>query len=287
MEKKFDLFKDLALKVKKVVVESNRNGKLYRSEYQGVIVPKWNDYNDFYYKDEFILYTIDGEQKEFRLNWVKIENTRIMDKKVKDKLDKFIEVLKEEYKLRLEIVKLKEEYKSKVDKLNQKINKKKNNKEKSFNDIVKAQGLIPQDVFEEEFLKLVKEPYNYSIYLNFNGSKLLGITLEKEVDLGRWLTNSDYDFIWNEYDNTVMIYHEDIPKSKDYQKIIKKYFKPVKISKLDKFKVEESFDACGGGDKGSADAYHKINLSFDKGIDVKKENIKEVAKYMKQLISKM
>lgn len=276
--------KDLTLKVKKVI---SKNRDKTQEVYQGIIMPFWDDRRLDFMDDYICVYTMEGQIISFNINFVTVENTRITDKKIKEKLDNLIEELKEEYKLRLEIVKIRTDYQTKLVKINNKAITKKDKIVKRIEDVLKVQGFISQSKFEENLLSKIHVPFDYSINFRFKGTKILSATLIKEVDLGRYLTNNDYDFIWNEYDNNVMIYHDDIPTSKDYAKIKQKHFKPVNITKLNKFEVFEEFDANGGGDKGSADAYHKIILIFNKGLELKKENIKEVEDCIKELIKKM
>lgn len=275
--------KNLTFKIKKVVYE---NYDKVKEVYQGIIMPSWNERYLEFSEDYISLYTLEGQILEFNINRVEIENTRIMDKKIKDKLDKLIGELKEEHKIRLEEVKLKLDYLAKLEKLKNKATVKREKVEKNIEDLLKVQGFITIEKFEQEILDLVNAPFGYRLNLRFKGTKILNATLTKEVDLGRYLTESDYDFIYLEYDNTVMIANERLDKSKDFAHIKKEYFKPVKTSKLDKYKVFEDFDVIGG-DKGSADAYHEITLRFNDGIDLTKKNIKEVKDSIEKLIKYM
>lgn len=276
--------KNLTFKIKKVVYE---NYDKVKEVYQGIIMPSWNERYLEFSEDYISLYTLEGQILEFNINRVKIENTRIMDKKIKDKLDKLIGELKEEHKIRLEEVKLKLDYLAKLEKLKNKSTVKREKVEKNIEDLLKVQGFITIEKFEQKILDLVNAPFGYRLNFRFKGTKILNATLTKEVDLGRYLTESDYDFIYLEYDNTVMVANERLDKSKDFAHIKKEYFKPVKTSKLDKYKVFEEFNVFGGGDKGSADAYHEITLRFNDGIDITKKNVKEVKDSIEKLIKYM
>ena len=116
----------------------------------------------------------------------------------------------------------------------------------------------------------------YSITLNSIGSIVTGFKLEKVHELGKWLDEGSYDFIYLEYDDNVCIL-ENLDKSKDFKNIKNEHFSNVKNCKVNGATLTSIYDAEGGGDKRSAYAYHTIRVAFPKNLEKTTENLSKIA----------
>ena len=259
----------------------------------GIIVPVFNDYRNTFSDTEVRVLTIDGEDVTVRCDFLNIENTRIMNEKVREKLDKIILESKEIYKFQIEKAKLFLEFNKKTEALSSKISKKNESISKSFNHIKKARGFMTiEDTVKTlnnylpNSLDKIRDNYYcanlknaFKLEVEFKNNKLIRFTAEKEIDFGKW-TAGHYDFVYEEYDRTY--YVDDLDNSNDFKKIKSKYFREYNSTQLDKVKVEQYFGA-EIGDKDSLYAYQIFKSNLD--IECKKENIKEIEKRLKDLLS--
>lgn len=269
--------KNLYFKVKKI--ELKEGG--YRI---GVLVPLLNDRSSDWFKptvsfDENKLKAIlsDGNSMIVSADSKAIKSTRITDEKIKKIIDEIIEISKENYKNELEYeksfnnyIKIKSKFKEKETSINNSI-------QEISNKWAESSGYIDGNTFLTKLNTMIKPiSKGYSITLNSIGSIVTGFKLEKVHQLGKWLEDDSYDFIYLEYDDNVCV-SEYLDKSKDFQNIKNKYFSNVKNCKVNGATLTSIYDAEGGGDKRSACAYHIIKVAFSKNLEKTTENLSKIA----------
>lgn len=291
------LVKKNLFKVKKVVfTEKGRYGGYSEGDaFVGVVIPCFdNTYNRFE-ENRISLLTLEGEKLNFRVESIGFETTRIMDKNVKEKLDKIVEFSKEVHKSQIEKVKFYEDFKKKEQKLKDKTKKQSDSMEKLVNQLKKAQGFLTteetikainkflpeelyQDTWSKEFYKcsLSKDK---QLIIRFGKNMITYAQIENDIELGRWCEPEQYDFVYEEYDRT--LHTSNLDNSEDFEKLKKKYFKSFKESVLEKANVSMRYSA-GVGDKNTL----IIGQDFvcDLGIELKKDNLKEITKRLKSLL---
>ena len=297
MENKNNSIKKHYFKVKKISINNNyaRNNIFndINTSVIGIIVPAFDNYRNVFSDMSVEVLTLNGEKVQIRQDFLNIDNTRITDEKVREKLDKIILDSKEIYNHQSQIVKLFAEFNKKSQSLSNKIIKKKENISKSFNQIKKARGYITVEDTVKILNKLLPNPLEesrdncyysnlkngFKLTVQFRSNDIVGFVAEKEIDFGKW-TAGNYDFVYEEYDRT---YHIDgLDNSNDFRKIKSKYFREYNSTQLNKVKVQQHFGA-EVGDKDSLYVYQTFNSTLN--IECKKENIKEVEKRLKDLLS--
>lgn len=269
--------KDLYFKVKKI--ELKEGGTRI-----GVLVPLLNDRSNDWFNptvsfDEIKLKAIlsDGNSMIISAGSKSMKNTRITDEKTKKIIDEIIETAKKGYKNELEFEKAFNDYRKKLNKFKEKETSINNSFRKISNKWTKNSGYIDSNTFLEKINKMITlSTKGYSITLNTIGSIVTGFKLEKVHDLGKWLKDGSYDFVYLEYDDNVCIL-ENLEKSKDFQNIKNKYFSNVKDCKVNGATLTSVYDAEGGGDKRSASAYHTIKVTFPKHLEKRSENLSKIA----------
>lgn len=297
MENKYDSIKKHFFKVKKISINNNyARNKIFNDVNHsviGIVVPVFNDYRNTFSDMEVQVLTIDGEEVSVRCDFLNIENTRITNEKVREKLDKIISESKEIYNYQTQKAKLFLEFSKKTESLSSKITKKKDGISKSFNQIKKARGFITTEDTIKFLNKYLQNPLNelrdnyysanlkngFKLEVEFKSNKIIGFTAEKEIDFGKWVAGN-YDFVYEEYDRAYYI--GDIDDSDDFKKIKSKYFKEYTPTQLNKVKVEQYFGA-EVGDKDSLYVYQVFKSILD--IECKKENFKEIEKRLKDLLN--
>lgn len=291
------LIKKNLFKTKKVVsTDEYRYANFKKGEsLVGVLVPYFDENRNMFDELYVSVLTLDGKKINLRNDKIKIENTRIMDSKVKEYLDKLINLSKEIHKSQKERAKFYEDLKKKEQALKNKALKQSESINKLFNQIKKAQGFVTtQDVIKALNKVLPKELeksyWNENLFearlsrditfeVRFNSTEIIDFKLGKEIEVTKWCKAEDYDFIYEEYDRS---YHVgDIDDSKDFKKLKSKYFKKYTKTELNKAKVEECFDACIG-DKDYLIISH--TLRSDLNLECRKENMKEITNRLKSLL---
>ena len=310
-----ELIKKNLFKVKKISIKTIKSIKLNGdAEYivdnvgVGILVPAFNSYSSKFEEDRVQVLTIDGRSIDVKQKSVVLDNTRIMDAKVKEKLNNVIAEAKKIYEQQKKLVKHQEEYEKIKKSLKEKLNKSQDSLSKSFTQLKKVRGFLSNEEVikylnknlgkklnkefeqssysENKFTITLLSNNNYGgsynrkiLELYFNKDSVSMIRVVKEIDFGKWCANH-YDFVYEEYDRTLHV--GDLENSSDFKKIKSKYFKSNNTSAiLKKANAEECFDA-GVGDKDSLSVCHIV--SSERNLECKKENLKELENRINSLL---
>lgn len=304
-----ELIKKNLFKVKKITIKRVKSIKLNGdAEYiinnvgVGIIVPAFNNYRAKFEENRVEVLTIDGRSMEVHEECIILDNTRIMDAKVKEKLNNVIAGAKKIYEQQKKLVKHQEEYERIKESLKEKLSKNQEGLNKSFTQLKKARGFLSNgDVVKYLNKKLNKEfkqdwyskdNFKMTVYssssgntytckvleLSFYKDYISSIRVVKDIDFGKWCANH-YDFVYEEYDRTLHV--GDLEDSSDFNKIKSKYFKHNTSTVLKKAKAEERFDA-GVGDKDSLGVSHIVSSELN--LECKKENLKELENRINSLL---
>lgn len=269
--------KNLYFKVKKI--ELKEGGSRI-----GVLVPLLNDNSNTWFNpsvsfDDKKLKAIlsDGTTMIVSADSNAIKATRITDENIKKIIDEIVETAKKNYKVEAEFEKSFNEYIKKTKEFKEMQKTIEGSLIDSSNKLAKASGFING----EEFLKTLNSKLSgaskgYSITLDTVGAIVKGFKLEKIYELGHWLNEGSYDFIYLEYDDNVCIL-ENLEKSKDFNDIKRKNFSDIKDCNVNGATLKSIYGAEGGGDKRSACAYHTIKVTFPKSLEKTSENISKIA----------
>lgn len=303
-------------KVKKITIKTMKSIKLNGdAEYVidnigvGILVPAFNSYSSKFEEDRVQVLTIDGRSFEAKQKSIVLDNTRIMDAKVKEKLNSVITEAKKIYEQQKKLVKHQEEYEKIKKSLKEKLNKNQEGLSKSFAQLKKVRGFLSNEEvikylnknlgkkLNKEFEQSSCSDNRYTITLSkdnywggsynrkiltlvFNKDSVSTLRVVKEIDFGNWCANN-YDFVFEEYDRTLHI--GDLENSSDFNKIKSKYFKSNNTSAiLKKSNATERFDA-GVGDKDSLQVCHIV--SSDLSLECRKENLKELENRINSLLT--
>lgn len=308
-----ELIKKNLFKVKKIAIKKIKSIKLNgNKEYEidnigvGILVPVFNDYSSKFETNRVQVLTIDGRSINVHQDSIVIENTRIMDAKVKEKLNNVISEAKKIYEQQKKLVKHQEEYEKIKKTLKEKLDKSKECLNKSFNQLKKTRGFLSNEEVVKYLNKKLNKEFTQEGYskdnfevtllnskqgnvrirkvleLYFKKDSISNIRLIKVVDFGtRCATH--FDFVHQECDRT--LYVGNLEDSSDFKKIKSKYFKHNNTSTvLKKAKAKEDFDA-GVGDKDSLEAYHIVSSELN--LECKKENLKELENRINSLLTLM
>lgn len=226
---------------------------------------------------EFI--TLTGEKFKFR-EGAKFQTTRITDKKIKDLIDNTINIAKEEYKLKMKMIELNKEGEE-LQKSSFQKNKEVTTK---ISEIIKSQGFLTKEDFTAKVNSCITT--SYSIKFTISNGKLLKIKLEKQHDLGKWIKDGQYSFLYIEYDDNVMVC-DNYENDKQLKEIKSKYFKKLTTKRVCGYNVTEDFRPSGGGDKRSACVCQEFEIDLKNGIELKQENITKVLAVFKELFANL
>lgn len=287
--------KSSLFKVKKVSYYTNYN-RDSKSEKIGVVIPYYDNYRSSFDNSKITVIGLDGEVLNISVNNCDIKTTRIMDSKERELVDKVVEYGKNLTTSRSEKVKLLESLKKKELMLNNKIKKDTDGLTKSLDRLKKYKGYLPlsdiQKYFKKYFGSDLYRNYNdnykcclgdYSAEICIVGTKLKELNFTKEIEVGRWLNENSFDFLYEEYDGSL---HTKYPldKSKDFEKLKRHYFKSLSTSVSNKLKASESYFA-ETGDKNSLDICHNICIVYD--ADFTRDTLKKLIKDIKTLQKEM
>lgn len=315
------LIKKNLFKVKKIVLDKDYRYDGFKNgdSLIGIIVPYFNTRSKIFEESYFSILTIDGKQINLKCDNIEIENTRIMDNKVREYLDKAIDIAKETYKLQKEEAKFYEELKKKQEAMERKILKQNEAMDKTLNQIRKARGFLTISEVVNSLNKVLSKELEQDYQcdnvfkLNLNTSNKVNLTfkdttrtylnlhtnvnkntrlevifkdtiitcfkIDTSVEVTKWCKAEDYDFIYEEYDRTYNI--GELDDSEDFKKLKSKYFKKYNNTELSKAKAIEYFDA-EIGDKDYLYIFH--TLRSDLNIECKKENLKEITNRLNSLL---
>lgn len=268
--------KDLYFKVKKIEREDG--------VYTGIILPHFEK-RSFNWADNELstsmvdFLTLTGEMITFR-EGAKFQNTRITDKKVKEIVDKIINIAKEDYKLKVKMIELNKE----GDALCKSSRKKGEEILAGISEVIKTQGFLTAREFIDKMDSIITS--SYSIDYTISNNKLMKIKLEKEHDLGRWIRDGQYSFLYIEYDDNVCV-SDNYQNNKQLKELKSKYFKKLTINKVCGYNITEDFYPQGGGDKRSAGLYQEFEVDLKKGIDLKKENLPTIAQIFREIFQNL
>jgi hypothetical protein len=268
--------KDLYFKVKKIECRG--------SVYTGIVLPyfeqrSWNWVGMELKTDMVEFVTLNGEKMKFRKG-AKFQITRITDKKVKDLIDETINMAKEEYKLKMSMIDLNKQGEALL------LYSEKKNKEVTtkISEIIKCQGLLTNSEFIEKLNSCIT--CGYKIEYVISNSRLLKIKLEKQHDLGHWIKEGKYSFLFLEYDDNVCVC-DNYKDDKQLKDIKSKYFKNLTTNKVSGYSIKEDFRPHGGGDKRSACVCQDFEIELKNGIELKQENISKVLAIFKDLFANL
>lgn len=303
-----ELIKKNLFKVKKISIKNPTYKANGETEYElrnigiAILVPAFNTYNSTFKEDRVIALTIDGSSIDIYQDYVVIENTRIMDSRVKEKLDNVIGEAKKIYEQQKKLVKHQKEYEKVKKSLTEKLNKNEEDLNKSFVQLKKSRGFLSNDEVIKHLNKKLnknlkecsysKNKFTFTISsdeyrgvcthqildISFNKDSISEVRITKGVDFGKW-TADDYDFVFEEYDRTLHVL--DLKDSSDFKKIKAEYFKSNTEASLKKAKAEEYFGASVG-DKDSLEAHHIVCSKLN--LECKKENLKEIESRINSLL---
>lgn len=258
-------------KVKKVKI----NGE----EIQGVVAPLFNSYRCEFKCNEFKFIT-GNRCYELHSSYYPIKTTKVGNEKLKKIYEDIIVEEKKGYKLYLDIIKLEEQKK----KISDKVHKSYSKTQLLMNKVVKVQGFITKDEFFTQFKDIINKTYKgYTLEFDIKSNKLVDIKLSKEVELGRWIKEHEYDFLFEEYDSTLHVNHDYLRKSESMKAIIKEHFRTIADKKIDKYNISQYYDA-GIGDKRTLYVEHNVNIAIKKPIELKKSNMKEIKDIVREFI---
>lgn len=264
--------KDLFFKVKKV--------NLRGITYTGIVLPyfenkSWDCINLELSTNKVCFLTFGGEKFNL-LKDIDFQTTRITDKKLKELIDNIINVAKEDYKIKMKIIELCNESRL----LQNSSNKKSEDIDNKINQIIKHNGFIDR----EEFIKEVNEHINISYDINYviSDNKILKIEIKKVHDLGNWIKEGQYSFLYIEYDDNICVCDE-IENDKQLKDIKSKYFKNLMTNKISGYSISENFYPQGGGDKRSACVCQEFEIDLKSGIELKKENVEKLVNIFREL----
>lgn len=269
--------KNLYFKVKKI--ELKEGGSRI-----GVLVPLLNDNSNTWFNpsvsfDDKKLKAIlsDGTTMIVSANSNAIKTTRITDENIKKIIEEIVETAKKNYKVEAEFEKSFNDYIKKTKEFKEMQKNIEGSLIDSTKKLAKASGFVDGAEFLKVLNTKIKGASNgYSITLDTVGAIVKGFKLEKIYELGRWLDESSYDFIYVEYDDNVCIL-ENLEKSKDFNDIKRKNFSDIKDCNVNGATLKSIYGAEGGGDKRSACAYHTIKVTFPKSLEKTSENISKIA----------
>lgn len=267
------MLESLFFKVKKV--------KFKDGEIVGLITPvcKNNYFNSGVSGNSFNLISLDGKIEEnININRVEVLTTRITDKEIKSLIDEIACIEKEKYQNFKKILKLKEEI------------EKKNNENSTLSDktttkleeIVEVRGFISEKQFNEIIDKNINLDKRLTVDFDIRNNVIKEIKFIKEVDLGKYIREGEYSFLFFEYDGNLMVYNEDgfLENCEDFKNIKRKNFRSPK-NKVLKYNVSEEYTA-ETGDKNSASVYQIVKVK-DVNIEVKKGNVNEILNIIRDL----
>lgn len=260
-----ELVKKNLFKVKKI--------KIRDQFIQGVVLPFFDHYNSRFDDGRVVFLTNNGTRYEFGIERYEIMTTKVTNEKLKKVYDNIILEEKKKYKLYLEIIKLKESQK----KVELQINKIDDKTKKLSNDIIKAQGFICECDFRNILHKEINGLNNdYIIDVDINSKKIININLRKNVELERWVKASEYDFLYEEYDGNILAV-DDLENSRHLKSLSDKYFNKINVKKIGNYTIDGKLEPYVG-DKRTLYLMHIIDMNLKKGIELKKENIKDIMK---------
>lgn len=284
--------KNAMFKLKKVVYPVGYGSSAKKVEKIGIVTPRFDEYRNMFNSEGLVIMGLDGDFVEVPVRNVEIKTTRVMDATEREIVDKLIEYAKSLNSLRQEKVKLIEAMKKKEEVLNTKIAKNKESITKGISKLKKKQGYITEaDVLNYlnkqlgvEFYKDYTDYYkcdfkNLVIGITMGKNKLYSVSITKSVDLGKWMHNSNYDFLGFEYDNSMYI--SNLSKSRDFEKLKQRYFKPLNKTMLSKLKAKETYDA-GVGDKYSIEIGQNVDIEYN--VDLTKDALKKLVKDLSVLL---
>lgn len=269
--------KKIMFKVKKV--------RIAGEEVQGIVYPLLNEYLKIPNFDEETVNfkTLDG--RTLRLDITEeFKNTKITNPNVKAKVELAIENLKDMYKKQKRIISLSQE----IDSLLKNTEKSSNKVTKMINESILISGKIPQKDFksaiEKEKFKTRKSNVYSNVYLLSQGTKVTGITLEQEAQIGKYLHEGAYNFLYEEYDGSLFI-SDDFIESSDFKDILTKnmYCLP-KDFKIDGCTIKE-YDDAEIGDKNILWVSHYFKIEFKKAREFDKETLKLLKSIIKKFKS--
>lgn len=284
--------KNAMFKLKKVIYIEGYGSNAKKKEKIGIVTPKFDNYRNEFNPMGLVVIGLDGEFVGVYAPEAEIKTTRIMDASERELVDKLIESAKSLHSLRLEKIKFVEAMKKKENALNTKIAKSESNIMNGLDKLKKKQGYITEaDVLNYlnkqlgvEFYKDYTDYYkcdfkNLVIGITMGKNKLYSVSITKSVDLGKWMHNSGYDFLDFEYDNSMYI--SNLSKSRDFEKLKQRYFKPLNKTMLSKLKAKETYDA-GVGDKYSIEIGQNVDIDYN--VDLTKDALKKLIKDLSELL---
>lgn len=268
------MIKDLFFKVKKVEV----NGDVYT----GVITPHfdnlgWPHWN-ISLSDEFVdFHSLNGDILKLKFTSYEFKTTRITDKKVRDTVNEVIVLAKEDFKLKMKVLDLKREHSNVVEL----IRGKDSEISSVRNKLISCQGILSKFDFINKIESMVSCSYNIS--LSVRNGKITQIELSKEYDLGKYINDGDYSFLYIE-DGDVQVF-EDCDDDKQLKDIKVKHFKAISTNKICGYTISECFYPSGGGDKRSAGVYQEFSIDLKNGLELTEKNIPKVVDILKELFN--
>lgn len=277
----------------KVVKISNYKGK---KELNGIVIPHvamWKRATSEEVPVEVRLYTFDGDvyynlDSPTYLKRANIEILEITDTAVKSEVDILIYTLKKQFEINKQLVLEKIKLENKIRANSSSILQ----TQKLLENVIVAQGYLKNKDFLTYFDFESIDGYEYSF--NQEGNDITGITLCKKHNLEEKLNEYDYDFIVrDDLDGQLFIDDEMLNdfSSNDFKKISETVFKEFKHTVIRSSKVKSSFYGVINDDVDSrihndymayiksASICHSIEMTFDKPIPRKSENIA----YLKEL----
>lgn len=284
--------KNAMFKLKKVIYVEGYGSNAKKKEKIGIVTPKYDNYRNEFNPMGIVVIGLDGEFVGVYAPEAEIKTTRIMDASERELVDKLIESAKSLHSLRQEKIKFVEAMKKKENALNTKIAKSESSIMNGLDRLKKKQGYVT----ESNVISYLNKQYNLDLCLDYKNyyeyecnnvvigirmgaNKLHSVCITKYVDLGKWLQDSGLDFLDFEYDNSMHI--GNLSRSKDFERLKKKYFKPVSDVTLKKIKGKQSYDASVG-DKYSVDLTHSVSIDYN--VSLTKEALKQLVKDMSVLL---
>lgn len=272
----------LNAEIKKIIFKVKKVKTLNGEEVQGIVYPAFDKYLNDFSEEKVNFKTLDGRDLNLRLSITeKFKTTKITNADVKAKVELAIESLKEIYKAQKKIISLSKE----INLLTDNVEKFSNKATKMINESIIISGKIPQKDFENEIEKekiSTRRSNVYSnVYLMHEGTKVTGLKLEQEAEIGKYLNESSYDFLYTEYDGCLMI-ECNFNESKDFKNILNKhiYFLPKNL-KIDGCTISE-YDDAQIGDKNILFVSHYFEIKFKKPRDFDKETLKLLKSIIKK-----
>lgn len=295
MAEKTQSMKDLWFTVKKVANSNSYFNDNYR-EIIGIILPYFQE--TYYETSEisekyFWILPLSGDNKvQLSLSMSKISSTRIMDSKLRNKIDKFIQNEKEKFIIQKNMIQIRDEYMNKLNQLKKKIEK----NIKIHNELKKAYeastGFISKkDILEhlhnsvtisESRKNIQYETSRIEVVLSPDAKRIETVKVFHEICIRKYVRENEYDFLYEEYDGTLCTI-SGANKSRDFESLKKHYFNEVGKLKLG-FKVLENFNAYTG-DKRSLFIEQIVGIKYK--LPATKESLKRITSELKTVTSFM